>query len=294
MSTKVRKRSVRDFRTDTASWWCPGCGDFGVLAAMQQAAAQLNLDPENVVLVAGIGCSGKIGDYFNSYSIHAVHGRTMPVAAGIKLANRNLTVIAAGGDGDGYGIGLGHFVHAARRNMDITYIVMDNHIYGLTKGQFSPTSKLGFETISSPSGSVERPIQPLQTALTAGATFIGQAFSGDPRQMTEIMKAAITHRGFALVNCGSPCVTYNKVNTYEWFGERLVSVDDDPDYDRHDIDAARRKLVETDELVTGIIYQNLDTPSYDQQLPGYREEPLVTQNLTVSNDDLQNIMREFA
>lgn len=294
MSTVTKKRTVKDFRTDAASWWCPGCGDFGVLAALQQAAAELNLDPENVALVAGIGCSGKIGDYFNSYSVHVVHGRAMPVATGIKLANRNLTVIAAGGDGDGYGIGLGHFLHAARRNLDMTYIVMDNQIYGLTKGQFSPTSRLGFETISTPSGSAERPVQPLLTALTAGATFVAQAFSGDPKSMAEIFKVAIQHKGFSLVNCFSPCVTYNKLNTYDFFRENLVSVDDDPDFDPHDLEAARRKVIETNELVTGIIYQDLNTPSYDEHLPGYREEPIVTQDLKISKDDLQAIMQEFA
>ncbi|MBI2760936.1 MAG: hypothetical protein HYX51_05870 [Chloroflexi bacterium] len=158
---------MADYKTDEASWWCPGCGDFGVLAALQKAVLELGVAPEELAIVAGIGCSGKIGNYINSYNIHTTHGRTMPVALGVKLANRELTVIAAGGDGDGFAIGMGHFVHALRRNPDITYVVMDNQIYGLTKGQVSPTSMEGFETRSTPSGSIEHPIRPLQMAMMA-------------------------------------------------------------------------------------------------------------------------------
>src|ERR1700726_3143271 len=162
----------KDFATATPSWWCPGCGDFGVLSSLKQAAADMGLQPKDTAFVSGIGCSGKISGYFHSYAFHGVHGRALPVATAVKLANKDLTVIAAGGDGDGYAIGMGHFMHAVRRNPDITYIVMDNQIYGLTKGQTSPTSGAGFETKSTPNGNIEHTVRPLQLALAGGATFI--------------------------------------------------------------------------------------------------------------------------
>ena len=292
MATVIR--TPKDYRTNAAPWWCPGCGDFGVLRALQEAAAKLNLAPENVVLVAGIGCSGKIGDYFRSYSVHTVHGRTMPVATGIKLANRNLTVIAAGGDGDGYGIGLNHFIHAVRRNIDITYIVMDNHIYGLTKGQFSPTSAQGFKTTSSPAGTADRPVKPLQLALAAGVTYLAQAFSSYPDHMAEIIAEAIQHKGFSLVNCISPCVTYNKVNTYDFYKENLVNLDEDPDYDPRNYDLAVETVRKYDELVIGRIYINDSQPSYQDLLPGYAEEPLVQARLEYEPEHWQEILKEFA
>ncbi|MBX6377271.1 MAG: 2-oxoacid:ferredoxin oxidoreductase subunit beta [Clostridia bacterium] len=292
MSTEVL--TVEDFRTDAKSWWCPGCGDFGVLSALQKAAVEVGLRPERTVLVAGIGCSGKIGDYFRSYSVHVMHGRTMPVATGIKLANRDLTVIAAGGDGDGYGIGLNHFLHAARRNLDITYIVMDNHIYGLTKGQFSPTSSLGFETTTSPAGTVERPIRPLELALTIGVTYLAQAFSGNPNQMAELIAGGIRHRGFALINCISPCVTYNKVNTYDFYRKSLYNLASDPDYDPSDRRAALRRVQETDELCIGLIYKEEGTPPLEDRLPGFGERPLVAQPLELPDADWEALLAEFS
>ncbi|MGH2411940.1 MAG: thiamine pyrophosphate-dependent enzyme, partial [Chloroflexota bacterium] len=185
----TQQLAIADYKTAEASWWCPGCGDFGVLAALQKALLDLQVEPKNVAIVAGIGCSGKIGNYINSYNIHVTHGRTMPAALGLKLANRELTVIAAGGDGDGYAIGMGHFIHAIRRNPNITYIVMDNQIYGLTKGQTSPTSGEGFHTRSTPEGAIEHPVRPLQLAIAAGATFVAQGFSSNQRQLVALIKA---------------------------------------------------------------------------------------------------------
>src|SRR5271155_4127941 len=188
--------TAKDFATDTPSWWCPGCGDYGVLSALKSALAELGETPQNVAFVSGIGCSGKISGYLHAYAFHGVHGRALPVATGVKLANRNLTVIAAGGDGDGYAIGAGHFVHALRRNPDITYIVMDNQTYGLTKGQSSPTSSTGYVTGTSPGGHPEAPINGLALALAAGATFLARGFSAQPKQLVEMIKKAIAHRGF--------------------------------------------------------------------------------------------------
>lgn len=204
--------------------WCPGCGDFGVLRAMQQAAAGLELDPAQTVLATGIGCSGNITSSFKTYGFHGIHGRVLPAATGIKLTNPGLTVLAAGGDGDGFGIGLGHFMHAARRNVDMTYIVMDNQVYGLTKGQTSPTTDAAMTTKASPLGPMAEPVHPLELAMAAGASFVAQGFAGDQKALVSLIERGIRHRGFALINVQSPCVTYNQLNTYAWFKEHIVDL----------------------------------------------------------------------
>lgn len=216
--------------------WCPGCGDFGVLRAMQQAAATLGLLAKDTVLVTGIGCSGNITSSFQTYGFHGIHGRSLPVAQGIKLANPALTVLAAGGDGDGFGIGLGHFLQAARRNVNITYIVMDNQVYGLTKGQTSPTAG-EMTTKASPLGPMAEPLHPLELAITGHASFVAQGFAGD-KDLADLIVQAIEHEGFSFVNIQSPCVTYNKLNTYAWFREHLVDVPED--HDPSDRDAAMK------------------------------------------------------
>ena len=284
---------LADYKTNEKSWWCPGCGDFGVLAALQKALVDLGIEPHNVAIVAGIGCSGKIGNYINCYNFHVVHGRTLPTAMGLKLVNRDLTVIAAGGDGDGYAIGGNHFLHALRRNVDMTYIVMDNQIYGLTKGQTSPTSKLGFKTKSSPEGNIERPIRPLQLAIAAGATFVAAGFSSDVKQLSQLIAQAIQHKGFALVNVYSPCVTFNKVNTYDWYKDVLTNLDEDPSYDPSNRGAAIQKLIETDELVRGLVYKAPDQPSFQELFPGYRDEPIVRQDWTLPEEDFAQLLEQF-
>ncbi|PSR33698.1 MAG: 2-oxoacid ferredoxin oxidoreductase [Sulfobacillus benefaciens] len=272
--------TLQEFRTNEKSWWCPGCGDFGVLAAMQKALVAVGADPATTAIVAGIGCSGKIGNYINSYNIHVTHGRALPAALGLKLANRDLMVLAAGGDGDAYAIGMGHFMHALRRNVNVTYVVMDNHIYGLTKGQTSPTSQEGFKTKTSPKGSLERPIHPLMLAVSAGATFVAQGFSSWQPQLAALIQKGIEHPGFSLINVISPCVTYNKVNTYDWYKQSLQNLDNDPDYVPNDRTKALARLHETDELVTGLIYQEESTP-YEDLIPGFKDTPLVHQDLHV-------------
>ncbi|MGE5676057.1 MAG: 2-oxoacid:ferredoxin oxidoreductase subunit beta [Mycobacterium leprae] len=261
--------TMADYRTQAKAWWCPGCGDFGTLAGLQKALTELNIEPENVALVAGIGCSGKIGNYVNSYNVHTAHGRALPAAQGLKLANRELTVVAAGGDGDGFAIGMGHYMHALRRNVDITYVVMDNMIYGLTKGQTSPTSDHGFVTKSTPNGNIEYPVNQLQLAIASGCSFVANGFSANQKQLVEIMKAAISHPGFALVNVYSPCVTFNKQNTFDFFKGVIENLDEDPNYDRHDRFGAMKKLMETQELVTGIIYQDPNSVPYEDRVTGY-------------------------
>ncbi len=192
-----------------------------MLAALQTAMFELGLQPHQVCVVSGIGCSSNLPGYVNTYGMHTLHGRSLAVATGLKLGNHELKVICTGGDGDGYGIGGNHFVHTMRRNVDLTYIVMDNQIYGLTTGQCSPTSVKGMKTKSTPYGNVENPINPIPMAIVGGATYVARAFSGKQKHMVEMIKGAIQHKGFALVDVFSPCVTYNKDNTYQWFNPRV-------------------------------------------------------------------------
>ncbi|MCF8566772.1 thiamine pyrophosphate-dependent enzyme [Alicyclobacillus tolerans] len=208
---------LRDYSNGNQPTWCPGCGDYSVLKAIQKGLFELKIAPENAVLVSGIGCSGKISHYFGGYGIHSTHGRALPVAQGIAASRPDVTVIAAGGDGDGYGIGIGHLIHAARRNLPVTYLVMDNGVYGNTKGQTSPTSPLGYRSSTSPAGNADLPIQPLQLAWSAGASFIAQGFSGNINHLVELVKKAILHPGFALINVFSPCVVFNKTNGYDFY-----------------------------------------------------------------------------
>ena len=224
--------------------WCPGCGDFGVLAAVKRSAAELKIPVHDFVLVGGIGCSGSIHNFLEVNGIHALHGRLLAQAVGVKLANPSLTVVAAGGDGDGYAIGMGHFIHAFKKNVSILYIVMNNETYGLTKGQASPTSQLGFE------GNVEPPFHSILTALSIPApNFIARTFSGDPKGMTAILTEALKFnkegRGFAFVEDLSPCVTYN--DTYKLWREKVVDVATLPGYDPTDRKAMFRICLEATE-----------------------------------------------
>jgi len=285
--------TLNDYRMDITPNWCPGCGDFSVLAAIQRAAVNLRIEPKNFVLQSGIGCSGRISGYLNVYGMHTMHGRSLAVAQGVKLANRDLTVVCAGGDGDGFGIGGNHFVHAARRNIDITYIVMDNQIYGLTKGQMSPTSPKGFLTKSSPEGNPESPISPLQLALSANASFIAQGFSGDIKQITSLIEQGIQHKGFAFINIFSPCVTFNKVFTYDLFKQNLVNVDDDPQYDPTNRTMAFDKVEQTDGFVKGLIYRQ-ERVEFVDSLPGKSgKENLSNQDLHIGVDQIQKMLRKY-
>ncbi|MGE6753034.1 2-oxoacid:ferredoxin oxidoreductase subunit beta [Rossellomorea sp. NPDC071047] len=285
--------TFKDFRNNVKPNWCPGCGDFSVQAAIQRASANVGLDPEQLAVVSGIGCSGRISGYINSYGFHGIHGRSLPIAQGLKMANKDLTVIASGGDGDGFAIGLGHTIHAIRRNVDVTYIVMDNQIYGLTKGQTSPRSSSGFKTKSTPQGSIEPALAPMEMALTAGATFVAQSFSSDLKELTAIIEAGLNHKGFSLINVFSPCVTYNKINTYDWFKENLTKLSDLEGYDPSNREQAMNTLMEKDGLVTGLIYQNKEQPSYQDLVTGYSEEPLSTHDLKLDEDKFDELVKEF-
>ncbi len=202
---------MKDFKPEVPPDWCPGCGDFGVLNALFQACAELDLPPRDLLVVSGIGCSSNLPGFFRSYGVHSLHGRALPFATGAKLANHGMTVIATGGDGDGYGIGLNHFIQAMRRNIDMTYIVMNNEIYGLTTGQVSPTSETGMKTKTTPHGNLEGMLNPMALALASGCGYIARGFSGQPKHLMKLYVDGIRHPGFALIDVFSPCVTFNKL-----------------------------------------------------------------------------------
>ena len=249
-------------KSDTKPTWCPGCGDFGVVAAVEMAVKRLKIPSHNVVIVSGIGCSSNLPHFLTSYGFHSIHGRSLPVAEGIRWSNHALTVIATGGDGDGFGIGAGHFVHTMRRNVDMTYVTMDNQIYGLTTGQASPTSMLGQKTKSTPTGVIENPIDPISLALASGATYVARGFSGDVKQMADLIAGGIQHKGFAFVDALSPCVTYNKINTFDWFRQRVYKLES-AGHDPTNLVAAWERSLEWGEKVpTGLFYK-VDKPTYE-------------------------------
>jgi 2-oxoglutarate ferredoxin oxidoreductase subunit beta len=286
MSTDIR---FTDFKSDKQPTWCPGCGDFGTMNGMMKALANTGNDPDNTFIVAGIGCSGKIGTYMHSYALHGVHGRALPVGIGAKLANPNLEVMVAGGDGDGYSIGAGHFVHAVRRNVDMTYIVMDNRIYGLTKGQASPTSREDFETSTTPEGPKQPPVDPLALALTAGGTFIAQSFSSDSQRHTEIVEKAVEHDGFGFVNVYSPCVTFNDVDTYDYFRDTIVDLAE-TNHDPTAYSDATDAIIDGNKEYQGVIYQ-------DEHSIAYEEREGLSENMAVipdgAPDNAMDLVREF-
>jgi 2-oxoglutarate/2-oxoacid ferredoxin oxidoreductase subunit beta len=281
------------FNSDEKPTWCPGCGDFAILVAIKQACAGLDLYPHNVMLVSGIGCGSKLPYYMTANGFDSLHGRALPVATGIKLANHELNVMVISGDGDGYGIGGNHFMHVMRRNPDITHIVENNQVYGLTKGQYSPTSDKGYISTTSPDGSIEIMVNPVSVALAGGATFIARGFAGDPKHLTQVIMKAVQHKGYALVDVLQPCVTYNKINTYDWYKERVYKLDDEEGYDRSDYESAWHKTREWDERIPiGVLYEE-DRMTYEEQVPELSAGPLAKQAPERPRDLLESIKQEF-
>ena len=285
---------LKIFNGGDKSTWCPGCGDFAILMAVKQALAGLDLHPHEVLLVSGIGCGSKLPHYLRANGYNSIHGRALPVAQGIKLSNHALNVIAVTGDGDGYGIGQGHFVHAMRRNTDITHIVENNQVYGLTKGQYSPTSERGYISSFSPEGALEFAINPIALALSAGATFIARASAADPKHMNSVLQAAIKHKGYSLVDCLQPCITYNKVNTFDWYRSRTYKLDEEEGYDSGSREHAWKKAQEWGERIPiGVIYEDTERPTYEQQVSALKKGPLVQQELNGRYADYEKLKLEF-
>jgi 2-oxoglutarate ferredoxin oxidoreductase subunit beta len=273
--------------------WCPGCGDFGVLKSVKMGAAKAGVAPKDLVLVSGIGCSSNLPGYVHSYGVHSLHGRAIAVASGIKLANTDLKVVITGGDGDGYGIGIAHFIHAMRRNLDLTYVVMDNQIYGLTTGQASPTTMKDARTKSTPNGNVEFPINPIALALVSGATFVARAFSGEPSHMADLIAAGIQHKGFSLIDVFSPCVTYNKLNTYAYFKKRVYKLEDDKNYDSSNVRTAMERSHEWgDRIPIGLFYQD-EQPTYESSEPVLRKGPIVRANMRLDKSVFDSLVTEL-
>ncbi|WP_158788115.1 2-oxoacid:ferredoxin oxidoreductase subunit beta [Granulicella sp. L46] len=271
--------TMANFKGRVEPDWCPGCGDYGVLAAVQKALVELQIPQHEVATISGIGCSSNFPGFIETYGMHTLHGRSLPVATGVKMANHALTVLVTGGDGDGFGIGCGHFVHAMRRNVDLTYMVMDNQIYGLTTGQTSPTSRLAMKTKTTPFGNVERPVNPIALALAAGATYVARGFSAEQKHLTELIKNAIQHKGFSFLDIFSPCVTYNHDNTVQWFKPRVKKLEDNPAYDSTNFEAAMEKSqLWGDEIPIGKFYERTDVPTLTELEPVLNPGPLVHQN----------------
>ncbi len=245
------------FDTGRRPVWCPGCGNFGILVALRRALARLGLEPEEVVLVTGIGCHGRMSGYVRANTFHTIHGRVLPLATGIKLANPSLTVIGHSGDGDAYAIGLGHLPHAARRNIDVTLIVHDNMVFGLTTGQATPTTPKGRITRSTPYGNPEEPLNPLFLALASGATFVARGFSGDIAHLEELIVRAIRHEGFSFLDVIQPCATF--FNIYREVRRRVYKLEDEG-HDTRSLEAAIRKSLETERIPIGVFFETKKPP----------------------------------
>ncbi|OGN90294.1 MAG: 2-oxoacid ferredoxin oxidoreductase [Chloroflexi bacterium RBG_13_46_14] len=272
------------------SAWCPGCGNFGILRAAKNALVELELEPYQVLMVSGIGQAGKLPHYMKCNTFNSLHGRPVPPAVAAKIANLKLTVIAVSGDGDGYGEGGNHFIHAMRRNHDITYLVHNNQIYGLTKGQASPTSDTGFVTKTTPHGAPS-PVSPLALAIVTGAAFVARGFAGDVKHLTGLIKEGITHKGFSLIDILQPCVSFNHKNTYEWYRERVYKLSDEGDYDSSDKMVALEKAMEWgDRIPTGILYQQ-ERSTFEEQFPVLAGGTLVEQEINPSN--VERLLDEF-
>ncbi len=297
-----------DYKTDVYVDWCPGCGDFGILSALQTALSELNLEPHNVVVVSGVGNSSKTPHFVKANGVHTLHGRMLPFAMGIKVANPHLEVIGVGGDGDGLGIGAGHFVNAGRRNIDMVYLIYNNGVYGLTKGQASPTLRFGMQTKSLPKPNINEAVNPIALAITAGYTFVARSYAFDIMHLKNTIKQGIEHKGLALIDCLQPCPAYNNINTTAWYaGEDRKDADGKPQSRLYKLEEAgfdplvrdasevfKKKVAGLekaeewgDKIPIGVFYKNELEPTFQerfaQRIPSYLENPPAKQRLKDEN-----------
>ncbi|GLI53536.1 2-oxoacid:ferredoxin oxidoreductase subunit beta [Thermodesulfovibrio yellowstonii] len=280
--------TLEDYKGKTPAW-CPGCGNFSILRAFNEAMVELGLSPHDFVIVSGIGQAGKFPHYTRCHTFNGLHGRTLPVATGIKLANHTLKVFAVAGDGDCYGEGGNHLIHAIRRNIDVKLFIHNNQIYGLTKGQASPTSMKGMVTKTQPFGVFSEQFNPLAMAIALNCSFVARGFAGDMEHLKELIKGAINHKGFALVDILQPCVSFNKINTFEWYRQRVYRLSED--YDPFDRAKAFEKSLEWDEKIPiGIIYKTT-RPSYERQIPVIIQKPIVEQEFAF--EKIKDLLGKF-
>lgn len=270
--------------------WCPGCGDYGIWTALKEALVRQGIGPEDGLAIYGVGCHGNMYSWMNIYGFAGLHGRTLPVAQGVKLANHKLPVIVVSGDGDGLGEGGNHFLHAAKRNPDITVILHDNQVYGLTTGQASPTAKPGFVTKSTPEGSYDAPINPLLFALAAGATYVARGFAGDGPGLIKLMSDAIAHKGFAIVDVMQPCVTFDKIHTYGWYRQRLYSLESQGYTPTDKLKAIEKSLEWGDKIPYGLFYKE-ERPTSEDHEPAITGDPLI--RVPVASECLDDVLNEF-
>jgi 2-oxoglutarate ferredoxin oxidoreductase subunit beta len=280
--------ALEDYKGQTPTW-CPGCGNFGILKTFKEALVELGIEPHHFTIVSGIGQSGKLPHYLKCNTFNGLHGRTLPVATGIRLANHEMLVIAVAGDGDCYGEGGNHLLHAIRRNINVKLFVHNNQIYGLTKGQASPTSMEGMITKNQPFGVFSEQLNPLALSVAMDCSFVARGFAGDMGNLKELMKAAILHKGFSLLDILQPCVTFNKINTYEWYRQRVYHIG--PEYNPEDrMEAFKKALEWGDHIPVGIIYKNR-RPILEERIPVIKDKPLVRQPFDVSQ--LNATLKEF-
>jgi len=274
--------TVQDFAVDVRPTWCPGCGDYGIWNALKRSFVQAGLAPQDIMMVTGVGCGSKQNDYMRINGLHTLHGRSLAVATGFRLANTGLKVIAVHGDGDGYGEGGNHFLHAVRRNIGLVDLVENNQVYGLTRGQVSPTSRPGFRSSTSPTGVIERPVNPLALAVSQGATFVARGLSLDLPQLQYLIVEALNHRGYALIDVLQVCVSYNRAMSYEWYRERAYKLEDEQGYDPTDRARAMARALEypgEGRIPTGIFFRTEDVPAYEEKVATLQAGPLVNQPL---------------
>ncbi len=279
--------SRSDYKGTERPTWCPGCGNYGILNALTRALVEQEFAPHEVLVVTGIGCGSKLPHYTKINGFHSLHGRPVPLAEGARLANHEFTVITVHGDGDGYGEGLGHLIHALRRNLNLVDIIQNNKIYGLTKGQYSPTSDPGKRTSTSPEGALDAPVQPLALAITNGATFVARGYPGQLKHLIWLMGEALQHQGYALLDILQPCVTFNPERAYDFYNDRVYKLADEEGYDPTDRTAAWERAQQWGERIPiGIFYQETDQPTYEDGVPTLKEgPPLVKRPLTKLSDD---------
>ncbi len=278
------------FSTNKLPTWCPGCGDFGIWMSLKDALVKQGIGPEDGLVVYGVGCHGNMYDWMNIYGFAGLHGRTLPVAQGAKLVNHKLPVIVVSGDGDGLGEGGNHFIHAAKRNPDITVIIHDNQVYGLTTGQASPTAKPGFVTKSTPEGAVDNPINPLLLAIAAGATYVARGFAGDTPGLTQIISDAIAHKGFSVVDVLQPCVTFDKIHTYQWYRSRVYQLAGEGYVPTDKLKAIEKAMEWGDKIPLGLFYKE-DKPTSEDHEPALSGDPLIKTPADTSH--LTSVLEEF-